>query len=700
MAEIQVTGALQMSWRQEATKGRPPGRRVSVRGITVVFGNAEAVHDVSLSVESGDVVALVGESGSGKTTLCRAIAGILPTQAAVAGTVTIAGTRSRLTRRIGAKSDSRIGYVFQSPDAALNPCVRVATQLTEQLRARGVTARESHLRAQEMLHRMHIENVESLIQRYPHEISGGQKQRVCLAIALLGDPYLLVLDEPTTSLDVTTQAAILELLRELFGRSCIPTVFVTHDLRIIAGIANRVAVMSHGQIVEIGQTSNLLTTPLHPYTRALLASRPDIESRSFGAVNTETNEWVREIGTGCRYARRCPLAERACLRSPVALRRVSSAGHRVRCRRVEDSPSISIQVSKERSGDTRLRGQPRLVARGLTVGFGKEEKQVTALRNVDLDLRRGSRVGVVGESGAGKTTLARTLVGLVEPDAGDVWLDGERLAPSVSQRSPQQLAKLQMVFQSATASLNPQRAVRSILYRYARRLARVDSSRVPERVVELLDEMQLSDQFLDRRPGQLSGGEKQRVAIARALAAKPAVIILDEPVSSLDVSIQAAILTALDRAQLRRPETALLYISHNLAVLAGFADELVVLFRGRVLESGRVPEIIEDAHHPYTEVLFRSIPGETPLTAEALEVVETPGGHDNGGCVFAARCPWPLGAVCHEAEPPFRAFGGSHQVRCHYDRSALREVTAADRKRAQRESSPRNTASRSHKANP
>jgi peptide/nickel transport system ATP-binding protein len=503
-------------------------------------------------------------------------------------------------------------------------------------------------------------------------------------MALLSNPDVLILDEPTTALDVTTQAAILDLLREVLSGSSIPALNVSHDLRVIKELATRVAVMSRGEIVEMGPAQQILEDPVHPYTRALIASQPDLRSRSFVAPLTDHEAPAPENKPGCRYAHRCPLVEDACRARAIALETIGQTEHLVRCRRAAETSVIPLRLpSNSVNHGERLRGSglSHLTASGLRVALGNGRARQTILFDVDLDLEQGRTVAVVGESGAGKSTLARAIVGLVPPHAGELQIDKQHLAPSVDRRPRAQLARLQMVFQSSTASLNPQRDVRTILGRAAVRLGRVPQHRADERVIELLREVQLSETYVSRQPGQLSGGEKQRVAIARALAANPTFMILDEPVSSLDVSVQAAILALLQRLQ-NLEGMGYLFISHDLGVVGAFADDVVVLYGGRVVERGPVADVIDGVHHPYTEVLFRSVPDGIPMGAGALRKLETPLNRQVEGCVFANRCPWRIGPICDTVDPPYRDIGRGHEVRCHYDTATLSQIIGSDREEA------------------
>ena len=390
------------------------------------------------------------------------------------GEISIAGKASRLIRGRGPRK-TRVGFVFQSPDAALNPCIRLETQLTEHLRGGGVSAAAGRDRAREMLEaRMRISDAEALMRRYPHEISGGQRQRVSIAIALLTNPDVLILDEPTTALDVTTQAAILTLLRETLQQTRTPVIYVSHDLRVVKDLASRVAVMFRGEIVEVGPALDVLTNPRHPYTKSLIASQPHLHSSSL-AGRLDASSVVPE--SGCRFANRCEISESECSRHAIALAVGPSADHLVRCRRLEAAGQI-VLPAKDLS-ETRRPLPPadsiRFKASGLSVMLGRGRTKEMILLSVEIDLASGRTTAVVGESGAGKSTLARTLVGLVAPVKGAVWLDEHTLPSTVRRRSRTDLGQLQMVFQSSTASLNPSKTVAAILRRAVRRLGGVDA---------------------------------------------------------------------------------------------------------------------------------------------------------------------------------------------------------------------------------
>jgi peptide/nickel transport system ATP-binding protein len=653
---------------------------LAVDALRVRFGGSEAVSGVSAYVGPGEVLGLVGESGSGKTTVCRAIAGILPAHAYVEGSVRINGRASPLTRRRDASLERpRIGFVFQSPEAALNPCVRVGVQLTEHLQRAGVSERARLERAEAMLDRMRMGDVERIMRRYPHELSGGQQQRVCIGIALLNDPEILIFDEPTTALDVTTQAAILDLLREILSGSVTPAIYVSHDLRVVNEIADHVAVMSEGRIVELGPTRRLLADPSHPYTRTLIASQPDLHIGALGVPPPRVA--ASAPAAGCRYAGRCPIAEPGCLETEVNLVEIAPE-HSVRCLRVEAARGISLRRAPESRRNRQSPGSGEsLQVDGLTVYLGSRHRRQKILAEVTLELTPGRTLAIVGETGAGKTTLARALLGLMRPDSGEIRLGGRRLPSRIARRRRDDISTLQMVFQSARSSLNPRQTVRSILTRALRRLGHVERANVEERLLELVEEVRLLPGLLARRPDRLSGGERQRVAIARALAAKPEIIVLDEAVSALDVSAQAAILQLLRRVQ-DDDGLAYLFISHDLAVVAGFADEIAVLYGGQVVESGPVESVLGTQHHPYTEVLFRSVPGGSPLERDALRALDGRLDRDARGCIFATRCPWKIGEICDDIKPPTRELSASHRVRCHYDASALAEVIGRDRRKA------------------
>lgn len=650
-------------------------RFLEVNNLTVRYHSQKILNNICLSVFTNTVLGIVGESGAGKTTICKAVAGILPEFSNVDGEVIINGEKSRLIRRAGfPRKGPRIGYVFQSPDTSLNPCLKISTQLIEHQKDRG-----HYDRALKMVQDMRIEDPSRIMQRYPHQLSGGQKQRICIAIALLSNPDLLIFDEPTSSLDVTTQAAIVNLCNSILEKTRLPALYVTHDLRLIKEVAGRIAVMYKGVLLEIGSVNDVLKNPIHPYTKDLIHSQERVGGESDKATGTKTKIHGKET---CKYFSLCPSGDNTCRESNIEMITIAE-DHLVRCRKVNDQkmkiniPQKKIKAYQNRielsnkKNEKRNKGEGFLQVEDLRVVLGHKKNRKVVLSNIRFHIPRGKTTAIVGESGAGKSTLAKALMGLVEPEKGKIYINDQHFFPHFSRRPFEQLRKIQMIFQNASGSLNPSRTVFSILHRTTRRFKNVSRDKADEIVMQLLKEVQLPGDFLQRYPHQMSGGQQQRVAIARALATNPEVIILDEAVSALDVSVQAKILTLLKEIQ-KKENITYLFITHDLAVVSAFANELIVLYSGKIMEQGRIEDILNGPHHPYTEVLLRSIPGQISLDQDALKKLSIPVEQIRSkGCVFFTRCPWPKGLVCDEKEPPIQKLENNHKILCHYDAQEL-----------------------------
>lgn len=670
-------------------------------GYRVADGWLEAVRDVSLEVYPGERLGVVGESGSGKSTLALAALRFLSANGAIrAGAVRLrgadlAGLTLRDLRTVWA-NDVRL--VPQNPLAALNPSLRIGDQVAEAIRqsaGRRMSRAEARQQAIALLRMVRVADPERVAQRYPHELSGGMQQRTLIAMALHGDPTLFVLDEPTTGLDVTTEAAVLDLLAELTKATARrATLFISHNLGVVARMCDRVAVLYAGELVEVAPSALLFTAPLHPYTAGLLDSLPRSGMR-------HTVRPLRPIPgavpppearpAGCVFHPRCPLAIDRCHveRPPLE---TAGPGRQVRCHRwreVEqgvlclDSSSSAVPSSEESAN-----GKPILTLKGVSKQFpirpgwtdrlaGRSPKLVRAVDGVDLCLGQGRTLGVVGESGSGKTTLARCVVGLEERTSGDIRLVDTvdiPLAPGLERRAPAVLRRIQMVFQNPQEALNPYLTVGEALRRPLMRLGGLTRDEAEQRVVRLLEAVKLDASYAARYPAQLSGGERQRVAIARAFAADPDLILLDEAVSALDVSVQAAILNLLSDLR-RRNGTTYLFITHDLGVVRYLADDVAVLYLGQVVEEGPVEAVLKPPMHPYTEALLSALPTlppDPPPTRIRLEG-ETPAPTAiPTGCRFHNRCHRFIGSICVQEEPPWRDAGAGHRLRCHIPLEDLR----------------------------
>ena len=578
--------------------------RLAVRDLEVRGGHGgpPVVSGVSFTIQPGRVLGLVGESGSGKTTVALALLGHTRRGLAVShGEVCLDGVdllrqRPAALRRI---RGARVSYVPQDPAAALNPALRIGYQLREALRVHAVPQDEAQARIGEVLREARLEPELDLLRRYPHQLSGGQQQRVGLAMAFASRPALIVLDEPTTGLDVSTQRHVLDTLRRLCGHYQVAAVYVSHDLAVVSGLATEVAVMYAGRIVEAGPAGTLLGRPLHPYTAALLAAVPSPgSSRPLAGIPGQQPPPGQRDG-GCGFAPRCALALDECRArepEPAVVGR-----HTVRCLRPGQAPGRPAG----RPPGPAAAGQSRVVLslRGVAASYGG----VPALAGVDLDVPARSCVAVVGESGSGKTTLARCITGLHRGWTGQAELHGKPLAPAARQRPKQVLRQVQYVFQNPYTSLHPRKTVGQIVAEPLQRFFRLSRPEQAERVHRVLDDVSLGGRFLSAYPGELSGGERQRVAIARALVVEPDVLVCDEVTSALDVSVQAVIVDLL-RAAAARHGLAMVFITHNLALVPSVAQFAVVLRRGELVEAGTAEQVLGRPRSDYTARLIADAP--------------------------------------------------------------------------------------------
>ena len=646
----------------------------------------DALRDLNISILPGQTYGLVGESGSGKSTLALAVMRYLATNALIrkgriefAGREMLALSQDELHGLWGRE----LAFVPQDPGSALNPSMRAGEQLAEALRLYGSTPEEARALSLELLQQVRIADAPRVAREYPHQLSGGMQQRVMIALALSGRPKLLVLDEPTTALDVTTEAVILDLLREAVAEQNTSMLYVTHNLGVVAKLSDRVAVLYAGELAEDGPTQDLFRQPLHPYTRCLLDSVPRLGQRkdvkplhgiegALPALGAATN--------ACVYAPRCPLAIEICWQKRPALD-APTAQRAVRCHRWPEI--LAGEVSANREPTIRLKtaqrtAEPVLKVNNLEVDYPlprsineflsrAPRRAVQAVRTVSLVVNLGQTLGIVGESGSGKTSLARALVGLAQPHAGQIELLGLRLPVRLNQRSRELLSHVQMVFQNPEEALNPYLTVGESLARPLIRLSGQSAAEARQRVPGLLAAVRLPADYAGRYPGQLSGGEKQRAAIARAFASQPDLLLADEPVSALDVSVQAAILNLLAELQLEQ-QNALLLIAHDIAVVGYLADQIAVMYLGQFMQFSPAETIFDPPYHPYTEALLSAVPPPDPfvqqeqirLEGELPSAVDPP-----TGCPFHTRCPRFLGDICVNELPPWRETKDGKRIFCH-----------------------------------
>lgn len=679
---------------------------LGVNSLTVAYetrkGQLKALDDVSFAVDSGECLALVGESGSGKSTIALAAMGLLGREASISGNITFQGRDlsdlpAHEKRRIRGRD---ISIVFQDPFTSLNPSLRIGKQVAEPLiQHLGLSADDAAQRATAALAEVGLPYPERVALAYPHQLSGGMQQRALIATALVCNPKLIVLDEPTTALDVTVEARILDLLDEIRRSRQIGALFITHNLGVVNRIADRVCVIYAGRIVEIGRKDDVLSAPAHPYTKGLLASLPRLNPG-------ERQDRLAPIGgrfpdltalpQGCIFAARCPFAEAKC-NDPQPLQPFADA-RSVRCWKAEALASTpwpaqaSTQTRKwqttPHTSDFEGRDLSKVYALGGKAGplrwtrrFGipwpvKDRKLLRAVDHVSFTLPSGKVLGLVGESGSGKSTLARLSLRLIESDSGQIIFDGDNVR---NLRGPALNAfrrQAQIIFQNPDSSLNPRRTAGDAIARAVKLHTNVPARDRRKHVEDLLDRVGLPRAYYDRYPHQLSGGEKQRIGIARALATNPKMVVCDEPVSALDVSVQATVLNLLGDL---RDQFALsyLFISHDLSVVAHIADRIAVMYSGKIVEEGATSEVLQPPYHPYTEALLAAIPLPDPAVARRerpLARSDVANVRGETGCPFHPRCHRKIGVICETVTPPIVEAAPGHTILCHIPLDELKAM--------------------------
>jgi len=568
-------------------------------------GGEPIVDDVALTVAPGEIVGLVGESGSGKTTTALSLFGYKASGLTMsAGKIVVAGESLDSDQAFRRARGRLVSYVPQNPGTALNPSLRVADAIRDTIR--DARARDGAAPLM-MLERVGLPGTTEFGRRYPHQLSGGQQQRVCIASAMAPDPRLVVLDEPTTGLDVVTQDRILKELLRLRDEQQVAMLYITHDLAVVAQVSTRIAVMYAGYVVEYGPAAEILRHPRHPYTRGLLAATPDHVRPRVPEAMPGIAVAIDERPPGCPFAPRCAQRTDRCDHEMPVLEPTTDA-HEVRCFEWQRTPPVSwvAPASLEVAPQT-TRAVNVLTVAGLTASYRGHRDHVPVVHDVGFAVERGGSVALVGESGSGKTTIARSIVGLHAPDAGQILLDDDSLASLARKRTVEQRRRIQIVFQSPTETLNPRHTVGAMIARPAQMLLGLRRAEAEAEAQRLLEAVRLPARLAHRFPRELSGGQLQRVAIARALAAKPDVLVCDEITSALDVSVQAVVLELL--GELRRElDLALIFISHDLGVVATVAERVVVLESGTICESGDTAQVLAHPTHPYTTRLLEAAP--------------------------------------------------------------------------------------------
>lgn len=639
-------------------------------------GEVPAVVDFNLRLMPGEAHGLVGESGCGKSTIAMAVMQYLGRNGRITSGQILFEGRDMLKmskEELRQIRGSRIAMVYQEPMASLNPSMTIGAQLAEvPLYHEGVSHAEAMRRAHDMLESVKLPDPARIMTSYPHQISGGQQQRVVIAMALLSQPKILLLDEPTTALDVTVEAGIVELIREVAARYGTALLYVSHNLGLIRETCETLTVMYSGEAVETGSVADVFSRMRHPYTRGLFGSIPvpgaDKNSRPLRAIPGHLPP-PQNRPKGCFFSPRCDFAlPGLCDQTPVPM--VEEPAGAVRCLRTD---SIDWQAHRTQTDNI----TPAAIGEVMVdvQNLSKSYSEIQANRELTFDARKGETVAIVGESGCGKSSFARVLMGLEEASSGTVTVDGVSLGQlPVQKRRPEIIRNLQMVFQNPFDTLNPSHSVGSQIARVIRKFGvEKDEKRIQARVLELLDLVKLPRDFADRKPRQLSGGQKQRIGIARAFAGNPAVVIADEPVSALDVSVQAAVADLLMSIQ-REKQTTLIFISHDLAAVRYLSDRIVVMYLGRIVEQGRSDEVFAPPYHPYTEALLSAVPiADLRVTKRSVIVSDQLPSPKNppAGCPFSTRCSHAIEGLCADTIPPLQHFSDNHSIACHLPRDQL-----------------------------
>jgi peptide/nickel transport system ATP-binding protein len=660
-----------------------------VEDLSVAYGLSPAAHELTFQIHRGEAFGLVGESGSGKSTVAMALVRYLARGGQVTGGRIVFDGQDVMDfdpAALRTFRGQRVAVVYQNPGAALDPSMIVGDQVAEVFSTAlaHLTSGEARARAVDMLRQVQLSDVESVYRRYPHQLSGGMQQRVVIAIALAARPDMLILDEPTTGLDATVEAAILRLLADLRRDLGVTILLISHNLAVVAQVCDRVGVLYAGRLVEQGPVADVFAAPAHPYTRGLLSSLPQSESRKgeqpLQPIRGQPHSAATRV-QGCTFAPRCGFARPACAVSEPALLQVNES-RTSRCYfwdevLTHETPVVPQDVVTPLQRFTTIdSGAPLLSTEHVHKRFTVNGGRVVAVDGVSLTIAPGQTLGLVGESGSGKSTLARVIAGLEPLDSGQLAWRGADLPRSVGNRSNRVLRELQMVFQDPDSTLNPRHSVRTLLERSIKRLTDVSPAARQSRAVELLAAVDLEPRYLSALPSELSGGQRQRVAIARAFAGSPALVLCDEPTSALDASVQATILNLLDRLQ-REQGSAYLFISHDIGVVRYLSDVIGVLYLGQLMQLGTTNAVFAPPLHPYTEALLASVPGRGRRQPEEVQSAPAANTRPVRGCPFQARCPRKIGPICETDSPPWRPTPDGGGLLCHIPLDDLAAMQSA-----------------------
>ena len=658
----------------------------SVKNLSIGFNSQKGkqisiLRNVSTNIKKGETVGIVGESGSGKSTLALAMMGyikqgLFPLKGeCLFKSEDLLKMSSRQLEKIRGR---KIAMIPQNAGQALTPNLKIGYQIDEALRLHtDLNKTERDKKISELLNKVRLPSPETMAFRYPHELSGGQQQRVAVAMALAGKPDLLLLDEPTTGLDVTTQAHVLELLRFIAKDTGTSMIYVSHDLGAIAQVSDRIVVMYAGEIVLEGPARKILKEPIHPYTYGLLKSIPKLSLAGLPASMPGSQPQPGSINEGCSFYDRCNLATDHCKKNSPDLEYIKELDTNVRCfnhkELINQNNNLQTSITKKSNNSEAIEV---LKLKDVSISYAKQKffdqllnkisDQNPTVKDINIDIKKGETIALVGESGSGKSTILKSIAGLLKTKDGQIKFENDRILSSdLKMRNPNDLRAIQLIFQNPDESLNPNHTVEQILSQPLKLYFNLSGEELKKNIIDLLKKVRLGEFYMSRYPRQLSGGEKQRVAVARAFAAKPDIILCDEVTSALDVSVQAAVLNLLQ--QLKEDlGTTYVFVSHDLAVVRAISDRVAVLYQGRLCEIGPSQNVYKFPSHPYTEVLLGAVLEPDPdikpkLVAEDIVEEKPP----EKGCSFQGRCPRKIGDICNLEVPPWQIGENGNAIRCH-----------------------------------
>ena len=657
-----------------------------IKDLTIGFQSQKGeqlsiLKNISTTINKGETVGIVGESGSGKSTLALAMMGYVKH-----GLFTISGqcmfhSNNLLemeNKELETIRGRKIAMIPQNAGQSLTPNLKIGYQIDEALKLHTDLKKEDRdKKISELLNKVRLPSPDTMAQRYPHELSGGQQQRVAVAMALAGSPELLLLDEPTTGLDVTTQAHVLELLKFIAKDTGTSMVYVSHDLGAIAQVSDRVIVMYSGEIVLDGPVRSILKNPIHPYTYGLLKSIPKLTLPGLPNSMSGSQPQPGSIKSGCSFYERCEFSDDNCKINSPTLEYIDDLNTFVRCfkhKELTNQNDLNSQTVK--SIENKILKNEILDLSNVSISYAKQkfleqlfnkiEDSNPTVKDIDININKGETLALVGESGSGKSTILKSIAGLLKTKDGIIKFEKDKvLSNDLKERDHSFLRAIQLIFQNPDESLNPNHTVEEIISQPLRLYFGLKGQELKDKIIEVLDKVRLGEFYLTRYPRQLSGGEKQRVAVARAFAAKPDIILCDEVTSALDVSVQAAVLNLLQELK-EDFGTTYVFVSHDLAVVRAISDRVAVLYQGRLCEIGPSKNVYKFPSHPYTEVLLGAVLEPDPdvkpkLVAEDIVEEKPP----ENGCSFQGRCPRILGDICKNEVPPWQTSDNGNLIRCH-----------------------------------